>query len=134
MDDLKNLLAKRQKKGPDVHLHSAVHALADEISTAFGERKRFAMYLGVIKRVGVEAARRVYRQIEQDGNADSKGRLFMFLCRKEPPATNADGAPAEPTALKKPTAKRKEKAAAPKVKKAKETKKNDAGTAQPPLL
>lgn len=88
MDDLKGIIAKRRLQGakPNKHLHSPAHALADEISSAFGERKRFAMYLGVIKRVGVDKARQIYRQLEQDGSADNRGKLFMYLCRKEPKA------------------------------------------------
>lgn len=85
MDDLKKLLQNRLPKEipKDKHLHSAAHVLADEISTAFGERKRFAMYLGVINRVGVENARRIYRQLQQEAKGDL-GKLFMYRCRKEP--------------------------------------------------
>lgn len=83
MDDLKQLLAKRIKeRKPIPQLHSPAHSLADEISTAFGERKLFARYLGTINRVGVDEARRVFRQIQQEGNAKSPGKLFMFLCKK----------------------------------------------------
>src|SRR5688572_493830 len=85
MDDLKKILAKRapQTKKADTHLHSEAHVLADEISTAFGEKKRFAMYLGVINRVGVEKARHIYRQLQQESKGNL-GKLFMYLCRKEP--------------------------------------------------
>ncbi len=88
MDGLKDIIAKRSKRTePDVHLHSAAHVLADEISTAFGERQRFAMYLGVINRVGVEKARRIYRRLQQENKDGHLGKLFMYLCRKEPKAT-----------------------------------------------
>ena len=97
MDDLKDILERRVSAKPNKNIHSPAHALADEITTAFGERKRFAMYLGVIKRVGVEQARRIYRQMAQDQNARDRGRLFMYLCRKEPKAPpEAAGPQAEP--------------------------------------
>jgi hypothetical protein len=84
MDDLKNLITERLRQDqPNKRLHSAAHVLADDISTAFGEKKRFAMYLGVINRVGVENARRIFRQLQQEGKGEL-GKLFMYLCRKEP--------------------------------------------------
>ncbi len=98
MDDLKKLLAKRAPVKVNKNLHSPVHALADEITTAFGERKRFAMYLGTINRIGVERARGIYRQLQQEGNAKNKGKLFMFLCKKEKtvPKTVPEAAAATP--------------------------------------
>lgn len=104
MDDLKDIIARRMKNAvPNKKLHSPAHVLADEICMAFGERKRFAMYLGVINRVGVDAARRIYSRLKQDENAKNRGKLFMFLCRKEPngpkePADPAPDAAAPPTA------------------------------------
>ncbi len=97
MDDLKDILKKRAPKviPKDKHLHSAAHVLADEISTAFGERKRFAMYLGVINRVGVENARRIFRQLHQEAKGDL-GKLFMYLCRKEPKEQKPQDAPPNP--------------------------------------
>ena len=86
MDGIKGILSKRLKAAPNKKLHSPAHLLADEITTTFGERKRFAMYLGVINRVGVEKARGIYRRLIQEKGALNHGKLFMFLCRKEPKA------------------------------------------------
>ena len=96
MDDIKDAVAKRLKQmKPNVKLHSEAHALADEISATFNEKQRFAMYLGTIKRVGIQEARRIFRQLRQDG-AKHPGKLFMFLCRKAPKdTTGADGAKKE---------------------------------------
>jgi len=94
MDKIGKLLQSRLDKAQktDPHLHHEMHILADEISTAFGERKRFAMYLGTIKRVGMTRARAVYRQIQQDGGAKQPGRLFMYLCKEsKSEKTNDDG-------------------------------------------
>jgi rubrerythrin len=83
MDSLKDALEKRTRKSaaPKGKIHSEAHALADEISTAFQERKRFAMYLGTIKRVGVPEARRIFAQLQQESKGHL-GKLFMYLCSK----------------------------------------------------
>lgn len=106
MDGMKDMLAKRLPQAKqNVKIHSDIHALADEISTAFAERKRFAMYLGVIKRVGVPTARRIFRELQQDGKGS--GKLFMFLCRKEPkePQAPPEETNAPPAAAKAPAKK-----------------------------
>ena len=83
MDDLKDILAKRAGTAKrNVRLHSEDHALADEISAAFQEPKRFAMYLGVIKRVGAPEARHIFAQLQQEGKGHL-GKLFMYLCSKK---------------------------------------------------
>jgi hypothetical protein len=84
MDDLKGLLGdwKKARPKPSVKLHSEEHLLADEISKAFAEPKRFAMYLGVIKRVGAGEARRIFRELQLEGKGNL-GRLFMYLCSKK---------------------------------------------------
>ncbi|HTM68736.1 MAG TPA: hypothetical protein VL426_05555 [Candidatus Binatia bacterium] len=82
MDSMKDLMRKRSAKPkPNKHLHSPAHVLADEITAAFGERKLFARYLGVILRTGEPKARAIFRTIQQDG-AKEPGKLFMFLCSK----------------------------------------------------
>ncbi len=88
MDDLRDIITKRTEQAkPNKRLHSEAHVLADEISTAFGEKKRFGMYLGVINRVGVGHARRIFRQLQQDAKGDL-AKLFMYLCRKTPKKKN----------------------------------------------
>ena len=81
MDSMKDLISKRSVK-PNKNIHSPAHALADEITTAWGEKKLFGRYLGVILRVGVSRARTIYRTIQQDG-AKEPGKLFMYLCSKK---------------------------------------------------
>jgi hypothetical protein len=81
MNSMKELMEKRSVR-PNRNLHSPAHVLADEITAAFGEKKLFARYLGVILRVGVPRARAIYRTISQDG-AKEPGKLFMYLCKKE---------------------------------------------------
>jgi hypothetical protein len=96
MDGLGDLIAKRARAAkPNVKLHSPAHVLADEISSAFGERKRFAMYLGVINRVGVDEGRRIFRSLQQEGKGDLR-KLFMYLCRNAP--AKKDAPPETPAA------------------------------------
>ena len=88
MDDIKALLRKR-KVGPKTDgkpgsawAHSEAHALADEVSKKFNEPKKFGMFLGVILRVGAKRARTIFAEVDQ-GSARSKGRLFVWLCKKK---------------------------------------------------
>jgi len=66
---------------PDKHLHSEAHYWADVISTEFGERKKFGMYLGIIKRIGVGEARRIFLEIK-DSHCSSPGKLFAWKTSK----------------------------------------------------
>ncbi len=78
--DLK--LSKRNK-----NIHSQIHWLADEVSNFFKEPKKFAMYLGVIKRVGFGKAYQAFQEIKQS-NAKEPQKLFMWEMRKTQINTN----------------------------------------------
>lgn len=56
-----NLIRKENK-----HLHADIHYATDEISNFFRERKKFGMYLGIIKRIGTEKAWRFFSEIKQN--------------------------------------------------------------------
>ena len=80
MESLQNLL----KFAPQIqnkHIHSDIHLLADEISTYFGEKKFFRMYLGVIKRIGASNARALFREISETKGRRA-GKLFIFLTKR----------------------------------------------------
>ena len=81
MEGIKNIV-KTRAKTKNKNLHSEIHYWADAISTAFHERKRFAMYLGVIKRIGVKEAQRIFAEIK-DSNAKSPGKLFAWKAGKK---------------------------------------------------
>ena len=67
-------------RDPNKRLHSEMHVLADEMSSYFGERKKFGMYLGVIKRLGVAKARAIFASIRSEGGAvQTPRKLFMWL-------------------------------------------------------
>ncbi len=75
-------LIKQRTKTRNKNIHSEAHYWADVISSAFHERKRFAMYLGVITRIGVKEAQRIFTEIK-DSNAKSPGKLFVWKAGKK---------------------------------------------------
>ncbi len=62
---------------PKRGLHSKDHLLADELSKYFHEPKKFAMYLGVIKRIGFATALRIFGEIKES-KAQTPQKLFMW--------------------------------------------------------
>jgi len=95
MESIKSNLQGRVQKKRNLNLHSEIHALADEISSYFGERKKFGMYLGVIKRIGVTRARAIFSEV-RDGNARDPHKLFIWQSQqiKTKPAAAAEKGPA----------------------------------------
>ncbi|MBT3538767.1 hypothetical protein HN481_01405 [Candidatus Parcubacteria bacterium] len=82
MDGIGDVLKKAPKKEQNKKIHSDVHYLADVISSAFGEKNRFGMYLGIIKRIGVGRASQVFAEIK-DSNIDNPGKLFAWKTSKK---------------------------------------------------
>ena len=82
MEGIGGVIKKKAEAKPNTRIHSEAHALADEISTHFNERKRFAMYLGVIKRLGVPQARALFAEIKSEGNAQNPRKLCRWLAKK----------------------------------------------------
>jgi len=68
-------------------MHSEIHALAKDISEYCREPKKFALYLGVIKRIGKNRAYQIFSEIKQSKNIKSSAKLFMFLSKSK--KTNA---------------------------------------------
>jgi hypothetical protein len=63
------------------NLHSQIHWLADEVSNFFKEPKKFAMYLGIIKRIGFDKSYQIFHEIKES-NAKEPRKLFMWKMRK----------------------------------------------------
>lgn len=80
MEGLKTILRKRVRTR-NKNIHSEAHYWADVISREFHERKRFAMYLGIIKRIGAKSAQRIFAEVK-DSNAKSPGKLFVWKAGK----------------------------------------------------
>ena len=76
-----NKIIKARVKRKNKNIHSEAHYWADPISSALGERKRFAMYLGIIRRIGVKDAQRIFSEIKES-NAKSPGKLFVWKAGK----------------------------------------------------
>lgn len=84
MEGISDLLKKSAGKKENKNIHSEAHALADEISTYFHEKKKFGMYLGIIKRIGVPQARAHFSRIKSEGEGVKDPRkIFMWLTRKK---------------------------------------------------
>ena len=67
-------------------IHSEIHALAKDISEYCKEPKKFALYLGIIKRIGKNRAYRIFSEIKQSKDIESPAKMFMYLSRtKKPP-------------------------------------------------
>jgi len=79
MDSIGKIIQPLHKQNKNIH--SEVHYWTDVISTAFGERKRFAMYLGIIKRIGVKEAQRIFSEIK-DSKCDNPGKLFVWKSKE----------------------------------------------------
>jgi len=80
MDTIGRVLQKTVAS-KNTNIHSEAHYWTDVISTAFGERNKFAMYLGVIKRIGVQEAQRLFAEIKQS-SCQSPGKLFLWKSKQ----------------------------------------------------
>lgn len=80
MQSLMDLL-KAAPKGPEkkTRIYTQAQALAEEISKYFNEPKKFGMYIGIIHRVGIPLATRVYADLKEQGKKD--GRLFVHMTK-----------------------------------------------------
>lgn len=80
MENIFQILKKKTIQ-KNKNIHSEAHYLADTISRVFGERKKFAMYLGIIKRIGAAEARRIFAEI-RDSDCQNPAKLFLWKARK----------------------------------------------------
>ncbi len=82
MDGISHLLKKtKTQQKQNKNIHSEIHYWADIISSHFGEKKMFGMYLGVIKRIGVDHAQQIFAQLK-DSKVDNPGRLFIWKSKQ----------------------------------------------------
>jgi hypothetical protein len=89
-------------KKPEKGIYTEMHALAKEISEFCGEPKKFAMYLGVIKNIGLPRAYKIFAELRQAKEIKTPGKLFLYLSSSRPA-----GPPAQTN--KKPVKKKTEK-------------------------
>jgi len=81
MDGISKILQDKNQVKQNKNIHSEIHYWADVISSAFGEKKMFGMYLGVIKRIGVDRARQIFAEI-QESKIDNPGKLFVWKSKQ----------------------------------------------------
>lgn len=69
-------------------IHSEIHAIAKDISEYCKEPKKFALYLGVIKRIGKNRAYQIFSEMKQLKDVDSRAKLFMYLSKNKDDSKN----------------------------------------------
>lgn len=60
-------------------IHSEIHAIAKDVSEFCKEPKKFALYLGIIKRIGKNRAYQILSEMKEMKEIDSRAKLFMYL-------------------------------------------------------
>lgn len=72
-------------KKPEKGIYTEMHALAKEISEFCGEPKKFAMYLGIIKNIGLPRAYKIFAELRQAKEIETPGKLFLYLSSYQKP-------------------------------------------------
>ncbi len=95
-EDIKQLLKSRAEKlagksKPEKGIYSPMHALAKDISEYCGEPKEFAMYLGIVKNIGLTKAYRIFSEIKHNPNVTTRGKLFLYKSKYKKPKVKKDG-------------------------------------------
>lgn len=74
--------ANRYQKRSEQHIHSPAHALADELSNKFGDRKHFGMYLKLALKHDHGVLRRIAGEVMESRSTKNPGALFAYLIKK----------------------------------------------------
>lgn len=78
---MKALCKNLKEVKPIRGIHSDIHALAKDISEYCNEPKKFALYLGIIKRIGKNRAFQIFSEIKQSKKIETPGKLFVYLSK-----------------------------------------------------
>ncbi len=70
------------KKRPEKHIHSASHALADELSTRLNDKKHFGFYLRTALTHSHDLLRRLAGEVLENKSTKKPGALFAYLIKK----------------------------------------------------
>lgn len=73
---------KSQIKGPDKHLHSPAHLLAEELCQKFNDKKHFGFYLKMATLYDHNYLRNLAGQILESKTVQTPGKLFAYLIKK----------------------------------------------------
>ena len=86
--ELKDLLKEKKfepKKNKRGGIHSEVQSLAAELSEYFNEKEKIGAYLRIVKRNGVDKARRIWAEVKESGrrnNNVSEVKLFFWKIKQ----------------------------------------------------
>jgi hypothetical protein len=70
------------KKLSEQHIHSPAHALADELSNKFGDKKHFGFYLRLALTHDHTILRRIAGEVLESKTTKNPGALFAYLIKK----------------------------------------------------
>jgi hypothetical protein len=74
--------SKPYQKRIEQHIHSASHALADELAGKFGDKKHFGMYLKMAIKYDHSVLRRIAGEVLESKSTKNPGALFAYLIKK----------------------------------------------------
>jgi hypothetical protein len=75
-DIIKKRIESKEQHIENKNIHSRLHFVVDEMTTYFGEKKKFGVYLGLVKRVGIQNAYDIYSRFKENG--DRRAALFFW--------------------------------------------------------
>jgi hypothetical protein len=79
-------MVTKPPRDPNYTMHTEAHALAKDISEYCEEPKKFAMYLGALKRIGISRGYQLFSMMKDPTtNAKQPGRWFMAMTRRIDP-------------------------------------------------
>jgi hypothetical protein len=70
------------QKRSEQHIHSPAHALADELSKKFADKKHFVMYLKMALTYDHTILRRIAGEVMESKSTKNPGALFAYLVKK----------------------------------------------------
>ena len=70
------------KKAKEQHIHSPAHALADELSIKFSDKKHFGFYLKMALTYDQNLLRRIAGEVLESKTTKKPGALFAYLIKK----------------------------------------------------
>ena len=75
----KSIVDKYEIKKTEKGIHTEIHALAKDVSEYCDEPEKFAMYLGIIKNIGLKNAYQIFSEIKQNKKVKTPGKLFVYM-------------------------------------------------------
>jgi hypothetical protein len=83
--------SKSPKRTKDIHLHSAAHVLADELSNRLSDKKHFGFYLKMAVNYDHGFLRRIAGEVLESKTTKKPGALFAYLIKKHNEGSGSRG-------------------------------------------